>query len=354
MKPLITLLQNLILSRKGKPFSSGFTLLELLIATVMSSIVISSLLYFMIDIVRTNAAETARKDTLQDMRRALEFITDDLKEATYVYTGDQLEDRDINADANDGILDILDIDDELKPILVFWKLEDVPYTEGDSLPDDCSAEEVQANEQVCEELLISQRTYTLVAYVQDNNPSDKWGGKSIIRRYQLRKYFNSDTKPFNTLEQRPGYIDPVKESSFANWPYDDGNLPSDYTNPTIDRSHTKNPPLVDFVDFPDENEDEDDDDDDFLREDVSCLDGYNRTPQDQAEDETDPSRSSSFYACVEEADTEDEDDIAIPANNATVIVNLRGNPDGRVSFDLSDSSPLPTLNSSVVLRGSNR
>lgn len=333
MKSLILRLLKKNHHHKTKDLSSGFTLLEVLIATVMSSIVISSLLYFMIDIVRTSAAETARKNTLQEMRMALEFITDDLKEAVYVYTGNQLDNRNIEAD--DGILDIINTsDDDLEPILVFWKLEDVPYSSGDSFPSDCSGSSVEESAGNCEELKISQRTYTLVAYVQDNNPTDTWEGESVIYRYQLRKYFDTDDKPFDTLEQQPGYADPVRQSSFANWPYDgDGNPPDKYANPTIGRDAA----LVDFVDIPNNSN--------IAKANVACPTGFNRTPQT-------PNTSNSFYACVESV-TNDAGQTVL-ANNATVIVNLRGNPNGRVSFDLSNSSPLPTLNSSVVLRGSNR
>lgn len=342
MKPLITLLQNLIRSKRQKHLSSGFTLLELLIATVMSSIVISSLLYFMIDIIRTNAAETARKNTLQDMRQALEFIRDDLKEAVYVYTGDQLDDRNIGAD--DGILDIINTsDDDLEPIIVFWKLEDVPYSDNDDLPDDCSDETIDETEQNCEELRISQRTYTLVAYLQDNDPTDTWQGESVIYRYQLRKYFDTEDKPFDTLEQKSEYIDPIKQSSFADWPYDSsGVLVISGYELTVNRGNVteggKSDALVDFVDVPDNS--------DVADANVACPPNFARsTPQPR-------STSNSFYACVESVTNNAGETVL--ANNATVIVNLRGNPDGRVSFDLSDSSPLPTLNSSVVLRGSNR
>lgn len=342
MKPLsLKHLQSLISKQKRKVLSSGFTLVELLAATVMSSIIISSLLYVMIDVSRSSASETARKDTLQDMRQSLEFITNDLKEAVYVYTGDQLADRDILANENDGLLDVIDASEGLEPILVFWKLEDVPYTDDDSWPDDCSDDTVEETEANCNELRIAQRTYTLVAYLRDNQPTDTWQGESVIYRYRIRKYFNTDDKPFNTLEQKPEYIDPLKESSFPNWPYlDDGdedeidnNLPSEDYALNIERDSVSDGGFSGaLVDFVDEASDEE----------MGCLDGYARTPSD-------PSTSNSFYACVEEGENEDGN-TAIPAENATVIVHLRGNPNGRVSFNLGDSN-LPTLNSSVVLRG---
>jgi len=220
----------------------------------------------------------------------------------------------------------------LEPILVFWKLEAAPYNSSDSFPSDCSAASVDVSEETCEELKISRRTYTLVAYLQDNDPTDTWKGKSVIYRYQLRKYFDTSSKPFNTLEQKPEYIDPVKESSFASWPYDDtGNLPNSgsYTL-TLNRGNVgdggKSDALVDFVDQYNNS--------DIANSNVACPTDYKRTPLN-------PSLSNSFYACVEDA-----------SGQKTVTVHLRGNPDGRTAINFSDSfTPLPTLESSVVLRG---
>lgn len=340
MKPILTALPSLISRQKRQVVSSGFTLVELLAATVMSSIVISSVLYVMIDVARSSAAETARKNTLQDMRQALEFMTNDLKEAVYVYTGDQLADRNILAGNNDGVADIINATNGLEPILVFWKLEDVPYNEDDSWPNDCGDATVLEAEGVCEQLRISQRTYTLVAYVQDNDPTDNWEGDSVIYRYQLRKYFSSEAQPFNTLEEKPEYVDPVLESSFPNWPYENDNtLPTGFTSLTIARDNVADggfsATLVDFVDEADNA--------DIPDGEVGCPNGFVRTP-------TNVSDSKSFYACVEEG-VNPNGNTAIAADNATVIVNLRGNPNGRVSFDLGDSN-LPMLNSSAVLRGS--
>jgi prepilin-type N-terminal cleavage/methylation domain-containing protein len=305
-----------------KHFSSGFTLIELLITTVMSSIVISTLLYFMLDVMRTNAKEIARKDTLQEMQVALDFITNELEEAVYIYTGEELEDREITSEEDDGIKDIFDLPDSgnLEPILVFWKLEDAPYTSDESFPDDCTSEDLNVSEQTCEELKISQRTYTLVAYLQDNDPTDTWKGESVIYRYQLRKYDD-----FSTLAQETGYIDPQRESSFANWPYDSAsNLPSSDYQLTVNRGGSSNA-LVDFVDEPNNSN---------LNGDFTCASGYQRTPQTV-------SNWNSFYACIEDV-----------SGAKTVTVHLRGNPNGRTNFELGDDfTPLPTLQSTAILRG---
>jgi len=324
------LFKKLIHNKKRKIFCSGFTLIEVLVVTIMSSIIISSLLFFMVDIMRASSKETARKNTLQDMQRAVNYITNDLQEAVYIYTGEELEDRDIKSSDGDGIKDIMDLPNSgnLEFILVFWKLEETPYASGDSFPSDCTS--VGVSTQTCEELKISQRSYTLVAYLQDKDPTDTWQGESVIYRYQLRKYFNTSTKPFNNLEKKSEYIDPQSESSFANWPYNnEGNLPDGYNGLTVNRGKVKDGgssnALVDFVDSPNNSN---------LTGDFTCPDVYARTPENV-------STSNSFYACIENQ-----------TGQQIVTVYLRGNPKGRVNLNFADGfTPLPTLNSTAILRG---
>jgi hypothetical protein len=304
----------------------------------MSSIVISTLLYFMLDVMRTSAKEIARKDTLQEMQVALDFITNDLEEAVYIYTGEELEDREITSGEDDGIKDIFDLPSDsgnVEPILVFWKLEyvpyeDAPYTSDESFPDDydCTSEDLNVSEQTCEELKISQRTYTLVAYLQkdkDNDPTETCQVESVIYRYQLRKYDD-----FSTLAQETDYIDPQRESSFANWPYDSDDQPpsSDYQL-TVDVDNSDEDELVDalvyFVDEPNNSN---------LNGDFTCASGYQRTPETV-------SNWNSFYACIEDV-----------SGAKTVTVHLRGDPNGRTICELGDDfTPLPTLQSTAILRG---
>lgn len=332
---------------KPKNIFAGFTLIELLAATIMSGLVISTLLSFMLDVMRANAKETARKNTMQDMTVALDFITNELQEAVYIYTGAELEDRGIIAESEDdedkdGIKDILDLPDSgnLEPILVFWKLEDAPYTTSDSFPSDCSqfapnpetaTDQEKAKKESCEQLKISQRTYTLVAYLQDSDPTDTWQGESVIYRYQLRKYHNDDQTnsdedkyKFNELKQKAAYIDPQQQSSFQAWPYNNNNtLPTDYSGPTINRQTSD--ALVDFVDKPNNTD---------LTGSFACDSGYERTPASSA-------ISNSFYACIEDKQ-----------GQITVTLHLRGNSQGRTGVNLGDSlTPLPTLESSTILRG---
>lgn len=74
--------------KRGK--NKGFTLIELLVALVVSSIIISSLLGFMIDILRKDRNEQAQSATQQDIQAAADYIRRDLETAVYIYDGEGL------------------------------------------------------------------------------------------------------------------------------------------------------------------------------------------------------------------------------------------------------------------------
>ena len=287
----------------------------------------------MVDMLRTNQRESAITQTQQDMRRALDYIAQDLREAVYVYTGEQLKEiKDNLPDFRDGT----------EPILAFWKVEEVPYEEDHILPRDCSNGSVEASEEECDNLKIERRAYTLVVYLQSTaNPSNTWNGQSRIERYQLRKYNSSET--YNdrgvtlALERKQGYVDPRKESGFEDWPNDlitgDNQQNNFGGRPTVERLNPL--VLVDFVDAPDN-----DPTGGNLPE---CEDEYERTPSDNPSETDD--NAYSFFACVRV--TEEEN-----VFNQDVILYLRGNAysEERSGY-LSSKSSLPVLQTQVINRG---
>ena len=305
------------LQRFSRRRNAGFTLIELLAVTLIGSIVTSSLLYIMVDLLRDNQRENAMSETQQDMRRALDYISQDLREAVYVYTGNQLA----------AIKDNLpDFGTGVQPILAFWKVEQVPYTSTQSLPSNCSTafnsvpnKEVKVQE--CNDLKIERRTYTLVVYLQSTADKDTWNGQSRIERYQLRKY--SDV---NALTQSVGYVDPRKQSSFEDWPK---------------KLQEKRPiasskvALVDFVDDPKN--------DPTGGKLPQCGDGYERTPSDDLSKPDDD--ANSFFACVRVPDND-------LVYNQDVILVLRGNAYSKQRAGyISSQSYLPVLQAQVINRG---
>jgi len=322
--------------QKPSDQSDGFTLTELLATIVIGGIIVSSITALLTDIVRTNQQEKARSATQRDMQSALDFIENDLKNANYVYTGDEIRNGRVNGIGS--VASKLDVNSDYEIVLAFWKPEQIPYTkEGPKVPDTCASDD-----EACQDLQIERRTYTLVLYLQQDNPGTPWTGKSVIRRYELRKYENTGGT-FLSLDVNSGYVDPIKEANgFAQWPYDDNQNNLQSSKPTVNGAKSK--VLVDFVDDPNNSN---------LGNLPTCLDEsggsdtngngvidvYSRTPE----------TSNSFFACVRESNIQGD----FSQGNQDVILYLRGNPDGRAGYENNPNSftPLPTLQSQVLIRG---
>jgi len=343
--------------------AKGFTLTELLVTIVIGGIIVSSITALLTDVVRANQQEKVRTATQQDMERALEFIESDLKNATYIYTGDELRNK--RGDLK-SVASHLDVNQDYQIVLAFWKPETIPYSPaGAKIPLQCDNGSGELNSSLnstdttleeCTDLQVERRTYTLVAYLQDTSPSDTWSGQSTILRYELRKYENDDVYTssgeeyltLNVSEDSSGnniYVDPVKQADgFRNWPYDSEDVDLQSSKPTINGNTSR--VLVDFVDDPSNDTgnlptclDESGGTD---MNGNGTVDVYSRTPA--------VNQSKSFFACVRES-TLDGD---VSEGNQDVILYLRGNPDGRSGYEIktSDSyTPLPTLSTQVLVRG---
>lgn len=362
-------LKTLLLTRQKKRAAcdlSGFTLTELLVSIIIGGLIVTSVTAIVTDIVQASKEEELRTKTQQEIQRALSFIASDLESATYIYTGEEIYNtRGSLAALSDST--ILDVNSNLRIVLAFWKPDLLPYTPGGAnVPRDCTLSNISSDttEEECQNLQTERRTYTLVVYTHDINPTNTWSGESVIRRYELRKFDDDDTfsvsgedyLTLNISEDSLGdniYVDPVSEAaSFSRWPFDinDTNLLENV--PTIARNNFSNPVLVDFVDDHTNNPgnlptclDEDDNDNGILDtgEDDNnngVLDVYSRTPA--------ASESKSFFACVRQAGFQGD----FSQGNQDVIIYLRGNPSERDGLELASSStPLPTLQTQVMLRG---
>lgn len=300
----------------------GFTLIELLVSLIISSITIAVALQLAVEILRSDREETALAQTQEEVQAALDFISQDIREASYVYTGAQLDDR---AGDLDGVADFFDIDANYQPILAFWKPRVLPYnTAGDSVPTDCSSfpDEQQAE---CGDIQIERRAYSLVMYLLDT--SGKNDSPASIVRYELPKYA---TDGVSTLTRASGYVDPKTESpNFGNWPYDiNGSNLQTSVGGTPAVNEGSSVLMVEYIDDPSSDPG-----------DVpTCEANYARTPA--AADS-----SSSFFACVRTVAP------GAPVPNQDIFVVIRGNPDSRFNYEKTGISPLPSFQSRVVLRG---
>ena len=311
--------------------SGGFTLTELLIAIVVGSIIVTTMLYLVVELLQINRREEVLTQTQQDMRRAIDYISRDAGEAIYIYSSPN---QIVNTETGATLLDQLDDFPKAGqvPVLAFWRLDplDPSNPKVKALFDkDCSSFTTVAERAECNTLKIRQGSYTLVVYAQQpNTGNDIWGGKSRIVRYELPKYVSGK---IDNLEKTPGYSEPTgvftdgplagRPKRFDLWAKGTGDTKGNFVV------------LTDFVDESRANVTSD------------CRAGYTKTPAD----------ANNFYVCVQQGTSQlNEDDARLTTgSNQTLIVFLRGNASTENSgfATFSDTGRLPTLESEVLIRG---
>ncbi|MGF1459719.1 MAG: prepilin-type N-terminal cleavage/methylation domain-containing protein [Leptolyngbyaceae cyanobacterium] len=313
------------LVRRLKPHGQsqgGFTLLELLVAILIGGIIVSSLLFLVVEMLTVNTREEKLTQTQQSMRRAIDYITRDLSESVFVYS-----------DFTSSYNLMAQLDDEpagATPVLAFWRLDPISDDNIDDLTTYCNNQTAGSTaKDECETLLVRQSTYTLVVYfLQNNAAGDIWEGPSRIIRYELPAYSSIAT---NALTPTAGYADPTdlvpgttppEFNSFANWRKAAGgastsgnsNVLTDFVGTVTTANTTACPTLA------------------------ATGVTYARTP----------TASDSFYVCVAQPDGVNSEDL-----NKSVIVYLQGDAlsDSNVIDGFSNSSNLPKLESQVLIRG---
>lgn len=230
----------------------GFTLIELLVSMLIGSIVVSGILMFVVQLSETDRKELALTQTERDMSFALDYMSSELKEAIYVYENECLGTTPRGTANTDGycpgLRPFLNLPSGVEPVLAFWKIEPLPYTPDDPLPDNCNSFSATAtppttSQQDCLNVLLNRSSYTFVVYGIRRTPSgQRWLGPSQITRYQLRQY-----QTVRTLSQTTGYVDPTNQGvTFSSWPnvYSTGARAPGLSNPNLSEDV-----LVDLVDW---------------------------------------------------------------------------------------------------------
>ncbi len=326
-----------VYSKKSK--TAGFTLIELLVAIIIASLIIVVLLSLVIEILQIDHREAARDETQQEMQRASDFISKELREAVYVYDGNCLQNtaQGNPQDANycPGLANYLPTFANQTPVIAFWKPEIIP---DDQMPTNCSAFATDALKQECNDLLIRRRTYELVVYLQSTeNSSNIWSGKSRITRYTLHKY-----KDTSNLILSEGYVDPSKDGGtiFQTWPLQINATANTTTNLQATSPLATNTPdvLVDFVDAPNATG-------------VTvppCDSTRNYVPSPKATVTT--ASSNSFFACVRSAVPTTTVLATTPTGlNQDAILYLRGNANGKPG--VTSNNFRPVLQTQILMRG---
>jgi prepilin-type N-terminal cleavage/methylation domain-containing protein len=214
---------------------AGFTLIELLVAMFIGGLITVSLLALVVQLVDVNQRDASRSETQRDMQAAMNYMTQELREAVFVYDGDCLKGSAAVTAANyttecPGVVNHIPAGlstasggNTPTPILAFWRPDPLPQTlitvcnNQAKTGGDWSASTPAAVQNVpC----LSGRTYTLVVYVlvDDTSTTDNWQGRGRIVRYQLPQFTSSAATGADT---NTGYVDPLSapSSTFQQWPF---------------------------------------------------------------------------------------------------------------------------------------
>lgn len=357
-----------------QPNAAGFTLIEVLIAAAIGSIMISSLLWLMVNLLGTERRESALSETERDMKRALGYMTSELKQAVYIYDGSystvgtstQVYAPYFHTDPDTAayrflpswVEEINDTNPDTVPVLAFWKTDPA---------DEAELGTVNCNDSIytysgiasaeCTSLKRRRFTYSLVVYTQDTVPDDDatWSGRTTIQRLEVAKYRDedSDGKYYDDFAKNrvPGFVDPADAGVgiFPTWPYIlsgttecnlqtscadvDGSLANTFfpagVKSAVSGTYSKRDVLTDFVD-------------EYLPDDLAnptCPSADYRLTTLNTAGSTVLSRS--FYACVRSVDN--------VSSNQDVILFLRGNAYGRSGLETDLTTAV--LQTRVALRG---
>ena len=211
MKTLLRLLlksQNPRNRSKLAQTEKGMTLVELLVGSIMAFLIITPMLGFVVDMLNTDRREQVKSNTEQDLQAAVDFISQDLSQAIYIYDDNPAT----------GIPELIKqkfipTGADKTPIMVFWKrqlqknaLPVTPTAADTPAPNKCKPDAKAGEETECNDTYV----LSLVAYYQINDNNATWcqpsGGNcpTRIARYQIRdglkdpKATDPNTNPYYT------------------------------------------------------------------------------------------------------------------------------------------------------------
>lgn len=158
----------------NRQLNKGFTLIELLVAAIVSVLVITPLLGLAVSLLETDKVEGSRATTEQEMQSALDLIARDVEQAVYIYdsTGVAAIEKQLPHSGNDNI----------EPILVFWKQEYIPDIVPVANISRNTEYDCGSNPENCDDAQV----YSLVAYYLRTDENDTWSEAGRISRFQIR------------------------------------------------------------------------------------------------------------------------------------------------------------------------
>jgi len=184
---------------------SGFTLLELLIALIMASIIVSTLLTFLVGVLDTDRKEQAKSESQEEIQAALNYIANDLQEAIYIYDADGLYlPSALTAPPapapplQQRVIDQIPTASDRTPVLMFWKRthylakDDIKTSSGVIKSVGCL--DYPDNAATCKEGGVITGTpkgpdkyvFSLVVYYLMKGGTGTWSNTSRIGRWEIK------------------------------------------------------------------------------------------------------------------------------------------------------------------------
>ena len=334
----------------------GFTLIELLVAILISALIVSGLLFLVVEVLGINQKDAARSDTQRDMQMAMDYITRDLREAFYVYgteDGASLEScltnrytdpatRGVNSQCT-GLLAYLPTylspTANNTPVLAFWKPEPLPEAVASYCKTNAASIGLTvANNAIDRVPCVAQRMYTLVVYSLNRENSGIWRGKARIKRYALPHFLESSVNGAKSS----GWVAPVASDDKRplSWPFGkaSGGIVNLQTNPSSATVPAAGSPsvepaynvvLTDFVD-------------DKPAQNLTLTDNRTGYCENNFEVANFQDFTPSFYACVRKGSTNE---------NPEVRVVIQGNAAGRGSIPKEKGEVPFQMEAQVMGRG---
>ena len=195
--------------------TSGFTLTEVLISIAIAGVIVSGLLSLVVELLQIDRREIALERVQRDMQRTLDYISDDLEEAVYVYDNTRLLEIVEDIGQLDDVMGAGGVGSgDAVPLLAFWRTDPL---------DDVDLEACDGTDEACRVARTRRASYSLVVYYQqhrdDADPNNPWQGESVVRRYELPEY--PDDANFGAAnledERSEGYVDPISDTGRTNF-----------------------------------------------------------------------------------------------------------------------------------------
>lgn len=334
---------------------------------IIGAFLVVLLLSLVVELTQTNQQDAARSQVQQDMQAAMDYITQDLREAVFVYNGECLQGNGIPTQTTinttcPGIVNHIPASMSTggrTPVLAFWRTERLP----EAIKDLCEAQvtsltDTDEDNEPANALVqagvpcISGSSYSLVVYALDTSDSNLWQGNARIIRYKLSQFKDNAA---SENDQNKGYINPLNspDSTFQQWPY--GARKSDKTFDNLQLVDAEVPGLPDnaplvLVDFVDNKGEVD----------ANACAEFAPSPQPPAT-EKDPNAIANalspksnavqgFFACVRNGGM---GTASGSGTNQDVLLSLIGNVTGQGGFtkQYDNEGRLTPLQTRVLVRG---